>query len=140
MSKAVENLAGSLQKLIENYRNIGRNEALKGLRSEAKEIVISITESVTDLLEHWRTLGAMDLVDGELRERANRDRDLITGLHGNLDKFRASFQKAAVSQTSEALTEASHQITEISNFTHLMSDSISGDEETTTSQSPAVSE
>lgn len=140
VGNAVEGLAKSLEKLIANYRNTNRNKALKGLRGEAKDLVISISESVRDLLEHWRTLSLMDLVDKELRERADRDRELILKLHGNLECFRTSFQKAAVSQTSEALTEASCQIAEISHFTELMSDSMSGEPETTTSQESVVSD
>ena len=135
---AVEMLAESLKKLITNYRNTSRNKAMKGLRGEAKEIVISISESVTELLEHWRMLDGLDLVDEELKERAQRDRDNLVRLHENLDAFRASFQKAAVSQTSEVLTEASEKIAEISHFTKLMSESMGG--ETTVSRTAEVSE
>ena len=121
---AVEQLAGSLEKLISNYRNTGKSRAMKGLRNQAKEIVISITESVTVVLEHWKSLAGMDLVGSELEARALRDSRNLETLHQNLEAFRASFQRAAVSQTSEALTEATERISEVSHFTRLMSESI----------------
>ena len=60
----------------------------------------------------------------ELEERARHDAKNLSKLHANLQDFRESFQKAAVSQTSEALTEAAERVAEVSHFTRLMSESI----------------
>ena len=126
VGEAVKALAGSLDKLIGNYRKTGRNPAMKSLRKDAKDIVISIAEAVTAMLEHWKSLGGMDLVQAELRERARDDARNLDRLHANLQDFRASFQKAAVSQTSEALSEAANRVAEVSHFTKLMSESMEG--------------
>lgn len=124
VGNAVGEIAGSLEKLIENYRKTGGNPALKILRKDARGIVISISESVTAILDHWKTLGGMDLVQEELEERARQDAGNLMRLHANLQDFRTSFQKAAVSQTTEALTEAADRVLEVSHFTRLMSESI----------------
>ena len=124
VSEAVTSLAQSLKKLIENHRNTRQAAALKGLRKEAHDIIISITESISSILEHWKILAGMDLIDEELTARAALDARNLNTLRDNLDAFRASFQKAAVSQSSETLTEASNQLVEISHFTKLMSESL----------------
>jgi len=124
VGEAVTGLAGSLDKLIENFRKTGGNPAMKTLRKDAKEIVISIIESVTAMLDHWKSLGGMDLVKKELEERARHDAQNLLKLHANLQDFRTSLQKAAVSQTSEALSEAAARVAEVSHFTQLMSESI----------------
>ncbi|MDA7881314.1 hypothetical protein N9A94_03330 [Akkermansiaceae bacterium] len=124
VGEAVTALARPLKKLIENHRNTSRAAGLIGLRKEAHDIVISIAESTSAILEHWKILAGMDLIDNELSERAALDVKNLNTLRENLDAFRASFQKAAVSQSSDALAEATERLTEISHFTKLMSESI----------------